>query len=137
MVRSGPAEWLRNGELRRFLTFLAVGGLNTLVGYAIFAGLILLGVFVPAAVVISTILGILFNFLSTGRLVFGSRRGSLLPRFIAVYAVQMGLNIGAINALERVGVGPLVAGALVLPPLAIFTYLAMRRFVFTGTKTAD
>jgi putative flippase GtrA len=120
-----------SAELRRFLRFLAVGGLNALVGYAIFAALILLGLPSPAAVVLGTVLGVLFNFLSTGTLVFRDRTAGRLPRFLAVYAAQMGLNIAALKALERAGLHPLLAGALLLPPLAVFTYLAMRRFVYS------
>ena len=131
MLSGGPAGWLRNPELRRFLTFLVVGGLNALVGYGIFAALILLGLPTPAAVVLGTILGVLFNFLSTGRLVFRNSAPGLLPRFLAVYAVQMGLNVAALELLERAGVHPLVGGALLLPPLAVFTYVAMRRFVYS------
>jgi putative flippase GtrA len=112
--------------------FLAVGGINTLVGYALYAALILLDVPTPGAVVLSTILGVLFNFVATGTIVFRNRAARLLPRFAGVYVVQMGLNIAAITALERVGLGPLLAGAVTLPPLAVFTYLAMRHFVFRG-----
>ncbi len=132
MADGGPAAWLRRGELRRFLTFLIVGGLNTLVGYGIFASLILLGLPTAAAIVLGTILAVLFNFLSTGSIVFKNRTGRLLPRFIGVYAVQMSLNIAAVRALENMGLGPLIAGAVVLPPLAVFTYLAMRWFVFSA-----
>lgn len=129
MLRGGPA-WLRDPELRRFAAFLIVGGVNTLVGYGLFAALILLGLPTPAAAILGTILGLLFNFLSTGGLVFKKRSGQLLPRFIGVYVVQMGLNVAALRALEGAGLHPLVAGALVLPPLAIFTYFALKRFVF-------
>jgi putative flippase GtrA len=131
MLSGGPAAWLGKAELRRFLTFLVVGGLNAAVGYGIFAALILLGLPTPAAVILGTILGVLFNFLSTGRLVFRNSAPGLLPRFLAVYAVQMGLNVAALEVLERAGVPPLVGGALLLPPLAVFTYLAMRRFVYS------
>lgn len=131
MLRRGPAAWLRDPELRRFLTFLVVGGLNTLIGYGLFAILILLGLPTAAAAVVGTILGVLFNFLTTGGVVFGNKAGRLLPRFIAVYAVQMSLNVAALKALEAAGVHPLIAGALLLPPLAIFTYFAMRRYVFS------
>jgi putative flippase GtrA len=124
------AAWFRKAELRRFLTFLVVGSVNTLVGYGFFAGLILLGLPTAAAAIVGTILAVLFNFLSTGTVVFRNRTGRALPRFIAVYAVQMGLNVAALHALESVGVQPLMAGALLLPPLAVFTYWAMRRFVF-------
>jgi putative flippase GtrA len=131
MLSDGPAAWFRNAELRRFLTFLVVGGLNALVGYGIFAALVLLGLPTPAAVILGTILGVLFNFLSTGNLVFRNRAAGLLPRFLAVYVVQMVLNVVAMETLERAGVHPLVGGALLLPLLAIFTYLMMRRFVYS------
>ncbi len=130
MLRGGPSEWLRDPELRRFVTFLFVGGLNTLVGYGLFAALILLGLPTTAAVIVGTVLGLLFNFVSTGGVVFKNRAGRLLPRFVAVYVVQMGISIAALTGLEAAGLRPLVAGALVLPPLAIFTYFALRQFVF-------
>jgi putative flippase GtrA len=131
MLSGGPAAWLRPGELRRFIRFLLVGALNTLVGYGIFAALILLGLATAAAIVVGTILSVLFNFLSTGRVVFGDGSGRRLPRFLAVYVVQMGLNVAAVTALERAGVDPLIGGFVVLPVLVVFTYLAMRRFVFS------
>ena len=130
MLRGGPAALLRDPEFRRFFRFLVVGGLNTLVGYAIFAALILLGLPTAAAAIVGTVLGLLFNFVSTGGVVFQNRAGRLLPKFVAVYVVQMGINVAALHALETVGLHPLVAGAVVLLPLAIFTYFALRRFVF-------
>jgi putative flippase GtrA len=135
--KGGPVTRLPDAELRRFLTFLLVGGLNAAVGYGIFATLILLGLPTPAAVILGTIIAVLFNFLSTGTLVFRSSTPGLLPRFLAVYAVQMGLNVASMEALERVGLHPLVAGALLLPPLAIFTYLAMRRFVYSNRSAGS
>jgi putative flippase GtrA len=121
---------LGSAEARRFLTFLVVGGINTLVGYSIYAALILLGVPTAAAAIIGTILSVLFNFVSTGGVVFKNQAARLLPRFVAVYIVQMGLNVAALHVLVRAGLHPLVAGAVVLPPLAVYTYFALRRFVF-------
>lgn len=130
MLRGNPAAWLRDPEFRRFFKFLVVGGLNTLVGYGLFAALILLGLPTAAAAIVGTVLGLLFNFVSTGGVVFKNRAGRLLPRFVAVYVVQIGINVAALHALETAGLHPLIAGALVLPPLAIFTYFMLRRFVF-------
>ena len=125
------AAWLRKPEARRFVRFLFIGGVNTLVGYLIFAALILVGLPTPAAVVVGTILAVLFNFFSTGTVVFQNASGRLLPRFVGVYVAQMGLNIAAMAVLEKAGFHPLIGGALLLLPLAVFTYLAMRRFVFS------
>ncbi len=130
MFSGNPLVWWRDPEFRRFIRFLAVGGLNTLVGYAIFATLILLGLSIPAAIVLGTMLGVLFNYVSTGGIVFRDRPGRLW-RFAAVYVVQMGLNIAGVTALEHAGIHPLIAGFLLLPVLVVLTFLAMRRFVFT------
>jgi putative flippase GtrA len=54
-----------------FVRFLAVGVLNTAFGYAFFALLVWAGLWYPAAAAASTIGGIVFNFNTTGRLVFG------------------------------------------------------------------
>ncbi|NCQ92050.1 MAG: hypothetical protein GPI94_15420 [Microcystis aeruginosa LG13-03] len=55
----------------RFVRFLLVGVLNTIFGYSLFAVLILIGLNYKYAVLIGTIQGVLFNFQTTGRLVFG------------------------------------------------------------------
>ena len=128
---SDPMAWLRDPEVRRFVTFLAVGGVNTVVGYGIFAVLILFGLSPSEAVIVGTVLGVLFNFASTGSLVFKSRAGWRLPRFVAVYCVQAALGIAGLHLLAGAGVPTLVAGAVMLPLLAVFTYFAMRRFVYS------
>jgi len=113
---------------RRFIGFLLAGGLNTLFGYVVFGGLVLLGVSPQVALVVSTVSGVLFNFLTTSA-VFRSRDLRLLPRFLLVYAGMLALNMLLLDAAMRAGLGPLLGQAVVLP---IFTlaFLAMRRFVF-------
>jgi putative flippase GtrA len=123
---------VRDRELRRFALFLAVGLLNTGVGYILFVLLHALGAGPALAVIGATILGLLFNFVSTGRIVFASAGLHLLPRFIGVYAVQCAANIVLLHLLVRFGVPLLVAEALILAALAVATFFAMRRFVFSG-----
>jgi len=110
--------------------FLAVGGLNTLVGYGFFVAFHALGLELTPAVICATIAGVLFNFLSTGRIVFASRGMNLLPRFLAVYAVQCGLNLVMLHALLTAGLSILLAEAIAMALLAVATYLAMKKFVF-------
>lgn len=115
---------------QRFMRFLAVGVLNTAIGYALFAAMILSGSGQGIAVAGSTALGALFNFQSIGGLVFRQREIRLLPRFLAVYSGQCGANILMLAALAEIGLGPLLAQFLLLPFLATGTYLAMQSFVF-------
>ncbi len=123
----------RAGQVRLFVKFLIIGGVNTVVGYSLFAGLILSGVASGVAVLISATLGTLFNFMSTGRVVFASSSASLLPRFLAVYAGQCVVNIAMLHSLEAAGLHPLVAQAVLIPPVAILTFLALRQFVFDAS----
>jgi putative flippase GtrA len=120
----------RMAEMRTLVAFLAVGGLNTLVGYGLFAIFVLVGLSLTVALTFATILGVLFNFQSIGRLVFRSDHRGRLPRFIIVYAVQFGINLGLLHALHAAGLSPLLSQLAILPPLAIASFLAMRRFVF-------
>lgn len=114
----------------RFVRFVGIGVLNTLIGYALFAGFIMAGASTMIAVVASTALGALFNFGSIGVIVFSSSDITLLPRFLAVYVGQCAINSLLLAALAIIGLGPLVAQLLLLPLLASGTYLAMRRWVF-------
>jgi putative flippase GtrA len=119
----------------QFVRFLLVGLLNTAVGYAIFAALLFAGAGQTPAIVAATILGVLFNFRSIGRLVFGGSGGRLVP-FVAVYVVQCGANVGMMQVARRLGMPPLAAEAVVLPLLAVATFAVMRGWVFAGSKEA-
>ncbi|WP_084442217.1 GtrA family protein [Termitidicoccus mucosus] len=63
----------------RLIKFLLVGVLNTLVGYGLFCFFVFTGLHYSFAVLIATILGVLFNFQSTRKLVFNDRHGCGLP----------------------------------------------------------
>lgn len=115
----------------RFIGFLIAGGMNTLFGYAVFGGLVLLGVLPHAALIVSTVSGVLFNFLTTSA-VFRSRDPRRLPRFLLVYAAILGLNMALLDLGMRAGLSPLLAQAVILPVFAL-TFLVMRRFVFAAS----
>jgi putative flippase GtrA len=117
-------------EWRRVLRFLAVGGLNTAFGYAAYAFFVLLHAPLWLAVAAATILALLFNFASYGRLVFGSTSHRLLPRFLLFYVSLGALNLGLLRLLGAAKVDALLAQALLLPVLAASGYLGLRGFVF-------
>lgn len=119
----------------RFARFLLVGGVNTAFGFAVYALMLALGLHFTFAAAVSTVLGILFNFFTTGRLVFGSSTGRVLPRFVAVYGVLYLLNIAGIALLRALGATDLIAGFLMLPVAAILGYLLNARFVFGGAQS--
>lgn len=112
------------------MLFLVVGGLNTLVGYSLFAIFILVGVSTAVALGAATVLGVLFNFFSFDRMVFRSGEVRRLPRFILFYCVQFVVNLALLRGLGQLGLGPILAQMLILPILSVASFLAMRRLVF-------
>jgi putative flippase GtrA len=123
-------------EAWRVVRFLAVGGLNTAFSYACFLGLHWLGLPLPASVALSTIMGVLFNFVSFGTLVFRPASGAALIRFVLLYAVIAVANYTLLTTLFWLGI-PVAAGqAICLPALAAMSYIGMRFWVYAGPGPA-
>lgn len=115
---------------RTFVRFLLVGILNTLFGYSIFAVLIFLGLHYTVAALLSTILGVLFNFKTIGSMVFKNSKSRLIIRFIAVYAVIYCLNVVFLKMLSLWNVNMYLAGLALLFPMAFVAFLMNKYFVF-------
>ncbi len=122
------------GELLRIMRFLAVGLLNTGFGYSCYAAFVLADAQLWLAISGSTVLGILFNFLTYGGLVFGTTAQRLLPRFLLFYSGLGTLNFMLLRLLIWLGPGPLLAQAILLPLLAAIGYFGMRTFVFRNIQ---
>jgi len=115
---------------RQFHRFIAVGFLNTLVGYGLFAFFIYLGMHYPLAVLFSTILGVLFNFKSIGILVFRNPDNRLIFRFFGVYTLLYILNVALIALIKTMETNDYIAGALALGPIAFLSFLLNKYHVF-------
>jgi putative flippase GtrA len=112
--------------------FVLVGGLNTVFGYGVFATVYLLTHHRLGALVTATVLGVTFNYFTTGRLVFASKGGgarAIVP-FVLLYGVLLLVNAPLLEGLVRIGLPTLVAQALVIPFMAALSYLINRYWVF-------
>jgi len=139
-------------EVRQFLRFSVVGVVNTAFGYGIYGLLLWLGVSLPLSLLGATVLGILFNFLTTGHLVFRDFAWDRLPRFIAAYGLMWMLGTVVISRVARLApyawlaarvdlleqwshawtqlaLEQFTAGVLVMPASTLLTYLLLRFFV--------
>jgi putative flippase GtrA len=114
----------------RYVKFLLVGFLNTIFGYSLYAFFIFIGLHYSLAVLLSTILRILFNFQTIGRLVFKQIKKNLLLRFIIVYMIGYLFNTSSIYLLKNVGLNDYFAGALIVFPLSLLMYFLNSRYVF-------
>lgn len=114
----------------RFVRFLIVGGINTAFGYGVYALLIFLKFHYAVAALLATILGVLFNFKTTGTIVFNSSDNSLLFKFIGVYTIIYVVNTGALKVFHSYDVDMYLAGAVMLLPTAVLSFLLNKKFVF-------
>ena len=114
----------------KFIKFILVGFLNTIFGYSTFALLIYINLHYTLAVLIATIAGILFNFKTTGKFVFNQTSNRLIFRFVGGYILTYFLNIIALAILNTLELNMYIAGLLLLPPMALFSYMYQSRYVF-------
>ncbi len=120
----------RRSLQNRFVRFLLVGALNTVFGYSVFAILIVVGVHYAVAALVSTVLGVLFNFKTTGRFVFSTRQNSMLIRFVGVYAISYAVGVLLLRVSVEHSINVLLASAVLLVPMALFSYTLNRLLVF-------
>jgi putative flippase GtrA len=138
VLRRSFAKWIVHEDSRLFARFVAVGVLNTLFGYTCFAVFVRIGLDESLALLGATVLGIAFNFKSTGALVFRSHDNRLILRFVLIYGVCYGVNLALLKLLKLTGWPAYVNGALSMPPVALLSFILMKRYVFprqitTGT----
>jgi putative flippase GtrA len=114
----------------KYVRFILVGGLNTVFGYLVFAGLIRLGWRDVFAVPAASVVGVAFNFMTYGKLVFASLDARSVPRFVIGYVGLYACNVGGLRALARVGLDAYKAQAALVIPLAILSYVYNDRWVF-------
>jgi putative flippase GtrA len=116
-------------NLRQFVRFLLVGGLNTAFGYTLFGAIYLLTGRPGLSVVTATIFGVVFNFFSTGRLVFAYRGVLTFVPFVLGYAVICLINVVALGLLTAQGLHPLL-GQLIVLPLCVLLSFGINRYIF-------
>jgi putative flippase GtrA len=107
-----------------------VGGLNTVFGFTVYSILILLHLHYVLAALLGQICGILFNFKTTGTIVFKNKDNRLIIRFFAVYLVTYLIIIGSVKIFSIYDIGNLVAGAIIILPIALLSFILNKKFVF-------
>jgi len=114
----------------RLLRFFLVGALNTVVGYTIYITALWMDFHYSVAIMVATVLGTLFNFKSTGAIVFKSHDCSRLWRFVMIYILLYAINVIGVTVLIKFGLPAWFSGMLLLLPLAFLSYFLNSRYVF-------
>jgi putative flippase GtrA len=106
----------------RIARFIAVGVLNTAVGYGIYVAMVLAGAGAQIALAGQFFIGILWNFTTHSRFVFGTRGFGRLHWYVAAYLGVWAVNAAALEAMLS-GLGPVMAQALLMPFTVILAYV--------------
>jgi putative flippase GtrA len=117
----------------QIIRFLFVGGINTVFGYGVFALFILLHLHYVVAALLANICGVLFNFKTTGTLVFKNKGNRLIFRFFGVYIITYFINVGLLKVFDYYGIKSLIAGAIIVLPLSLLSFTLMKKFVFNNS----
>ncbi len=115
---------------RQFIRYLLVGCLNTLFGFLAYSGFVLLDLPTWIALLAGNVVGIVFNFFTIGGMVFFDLSPARFPLFVLSYAVIYFINLELIGLVSTLVHGRIAAQAILVLPLAMLSYLIMRRFVF-------
>ena len=132
--RSFPLKNTRLQKIRHFLKYLIVGGINTLFGYGAFVLLLSVGLHYALASFLATCAGILFNFNTTGRIVFNNSDHRLLFRFLLVYAILYAINVLLLKLMVIYTINLYLGSAATILPMAFLAYLLNKKFVFNSQK---
>ncbi|WP_299147682.1 GtrA family protein [uncultured Tateyamaria sp.] len=109
----------------RVLRFLGAGVLNTGFGYGVYAATIWMGAAPQIALIAQFGLGVLWNYTTHARLVFGVQGTARLPRYILIYVALYALNAALLTVLLAGGLNPYLAQALALPLIVVASYIGV------------
>lgn len=115
----------------KFIRFIFVGGLNTAFGLGLYCVLIWFGLSYIWATLISHIVGILFNFVTTGTLVFENSDKRLIFKFFLNYGLTYFVNIGVNKILQILfGMNQYFSGIGATIITALISFFILKRFVY-------
>ena len=113
-----------------FVKFALVGILNSLFGYSLFALLLWLKFHYSIAITLATIIGIVFNFYTTGRIVFKNNNNLLIFKFLLVYVFTTVLSIFILFLADKAKLNLYYAGFVLSVIMALGSFILQKVFVF-------
>lgn len=116
---------------KQVFLFLIVGCINTMFSYLCFSFFIFFGLHYTIAVFLASCFGILFNFNTTGRIVFKNSKKILIFKFIGVYFFLFLLNISSLKFLQIFSTNYYLTEFVTIIPLAFLAFLLNKFVVFT------
>ncbi|MCD8024322.1 MAG: GtrA family protein [Candidatus Gastranaerophilales bacterium] len=109
--------------------------MNTVFSYIVYAFFVTITGHATFSLGISYIIGILFNFQTTGRIVFKNKNNKLILKFFLSYLITFFINRYALDTLvNTIGVDKYLSQAILVFPIAMISFLILKYFVFSKTS---
>lgn len=121
---------------KQFAIFLFVGVINTIFGYSIFAFFIFFKIRYYLAFLFATSLGLIFNFMTTGRIVFKNKNFSLFYKFILISIIMYFLHVILIRIINVRINNFYISGLMAMSVTALIAFYLNRK-VFTIKNIAN
>lgn len=116
---------------RKFVKYLFVGFMNTVFSYLVYAIVVTITSRATFSLAFSYIIGILFNFQTTGRIVFDNRDNKLIVKFFLSYLTTFFINRYSLDTLvNTMGCDKYLSQALLVFPIALISFMLLKNFVF-------
>lgn len=119
----------------RIFRFLITGTLNSFFGFLVFSCCQLLGLAVNFAIFVGMLSGVIFNFFTTGGIVFRQLSIRRFPLFIVCYLAIYAINVFLFTKLSVFIHSSILNQAILTVPLALLSYLLMSNIVFRKTHS--
>lgn len=115
----------------QFIRFVIVGILNTIFGYSVYCMMLWIGMSYWWATLIANVLGVMFNFKTTGVLVFKNHNNRLFFRFALCYVLAYFLNVGIIALFTHfTTINQYISGFIATIITALFSFCFQKWVVF-------
>ena len=113
-----------------FIRYILVGGLNTAFGYTVFALLVLMGMHYYLGILFATLVGVIFNFVTYGNLVFRKSGWKSIWKFTCIYGILYFVNVTVVYIFLPLLRNIYVANALAVGFIAVLGFYLNRRYVY-------
>ena len=113
----------------KIIRFIIAGCLNIFFGCSVYAFFIVIGMTYEIAFLISTVMGISFNYLTIKKIVFKSEANTFFL-FVSFYIAQYFLGIFLIEKILLLTNNKLVAGLCVAVFLAPISFMALSKIFY-------
>jgi putative flippase GtrA len=131
MTAAAQERAARASRFSEFLRFGVAGVVNTAFGFGVYSALVLLGMPVFVSLLVATVFGIFFNFLTFGAFAFRQLDVRRLPRFLLAYTIVYLFNLALLYAVRLACLlGPIAAQLACLLVVAPAAYFLLRTTVF-------